>query len=399
MEKCSIGFDSGVQSARWSRVQVCMSKESLMGLYARIKPFAFMIFLQTSYAVGSLVIKSALNKGLNHYTFAVYRNAVAALSFGPLAFFLERKIRPKMTVSVFLKIILPGLLEPVIDQNLFYLGMKYTTATFASAMCNILPAITFVMAWMLRLEKVKMKSLHSQVKIIGTLVTIGGAMIMTLITGPAIQFPWTNKHTFHNQSSVNSMSSQDQINGSLMITAGCISWASFVILQAVTLQSYPAELSLTALVCMMGTLEGSILALVAEKANASIWSINWDIKLFAAIYNGIVCSGFAYYISGVVMQERGPVFVTAFNPLSMVIISILESSVLAEKLRLGNVLGAVVVVLGLYLVIWGKSKDQKQQDHELSVKQQGNGMKSPIYKHGVVAVNSHGKSSSEIEVV
>ncbi|KAL4575122.1 hypothetical protein LXL04_021963 [Taraxacum kok-saghyz] len=368
-----------------------MSKESFKGLYARTKPFVFMIFLQTSYAIGSLVIKSALNKGLNHYTFAVYRNAVATLFFGPLAFFLERKVRPKMTVSIFMKIILLGLLEPVIDQNLFYVGMKYTTATFASAMCNILPAITFIMAWMFRLEKVKMKSLHSQVKIVGTLVTIGGAMIMTLITGPAIQFPWTNNHTFHNQSSANTMSTQDQIKGSLMITAGCISWASFVILQAVTLKSYPAELSLTALVCMMGTLEGSILTLVAEKANASIWAIKCDIKLFAAIYNGVVCSGFGYYLSGVIMQERGPVFVTAFSPLSMVIISILESSILAEKLNLGNVLGGVVIVVGLYLVIWGKSKDQKQEDHEPSLNQQGNDFKTPD-------VVSNGKPSSDVEV-
>ncbi|KAI7996272.1 WAT1-related protein [Camellia lanceoleosa] len=50
-----------------------------------------------------------------------------------------RKVRPRMTTSVFLKIMLLGLLEPVIDQNLFYTGMKYTTATFATAMCNIVP--------------------------------------------------------------------------------------------------------------------------------------------------------------------------------------------------------------------------------------------------------------------
>ncbi|KAK3028830.1 hypothetical protein RJ639_038657 [Escallonia herrerae] len=40
--------------------------------------------------------------------------------------------------------------RPVIDQNLYYAGMKYTTATFATAMTNILPAITFCMAWILR---------------------------------------------------------------------------------------------------------------------------------------------------------------------------------------------------------------------------------------------------------
>jgi drug/metabolite transporter (DMT)-like permease len=38
----------------------------------------------------------------------------------------------------------------VIDQNLYFLGMKYTTATFAVAMFNVLPAITFVVAWILK---------------------------------------------------------------------------------------------------------------------------------------------------------------------------------------------------------------------------------------------------------
>ncbi|CAL5378363.1 unnamed protein product [Camellia sinensis] len=41
---------------------------------------------------------------------------------------------------------------PVIDQNLFYTGMKYTTATFATAMCNIVPAMFLLMAWILRLK-------------------------------------------------------------------------------------------------------------------------------------------------------------------------------------------------------------------------------------------------------
>ncbi|KAJ0764337.1 putative EamA domain-containing protein [Helianthus annuus] len=375
-----------------------MPKEWFKRVYVCTKPFMFMVFLQTSYAVKNLVVKSALNKGLNHYIFAVYRNAIAALFFGPLAFFLERKVRPKMTISIFLKIMLLGLLEPVLDQNLFIAGMKFTTATFATAMYNIVPAITFVMAWIFRLEIVKLKSLHSQGKIIGTLVTIGGAMIMTLIRGPAIQFPWTNQHNLHHQTSVNSVSTHDQIKGSLMITSGCFSWAGFVIVQAIALKSYPAELSLTTLVCMIGALEGSILAVVAEGANASIWSIDWDVKLFAAIYSGIICSGSAYYISGVVMQERGPVFVTAFNPLGMVIIAILGSSILAEKLNMGSVLGAVVIVIGLYLVLWGKSKDTNQQDQELSINQQDyDGIKTLTLKHNVV--ESCEKTSSGLEFV
>lgn len=53
---------------------------------------------------------------------------------------------------------------------------------------------------------------------------------------------------------------------------------------------------------------------------------------------GIVCSGMGYYIQGVVMQVKGPVFVTAFNPLQMVLVAILGSFILHEILYLGRYL-------------------------------------------------------------
>ncbi|KAK1401050.1 hypothetical protein POM88_000655 [Heracleum sosnowskyi] len=66
------------------------------------------------------------------------------------------------------------------------------------------------------------------------------------------------------------------------------------------------------------------------------------------------------------MKDRGPVFVTAFNPLSMIIVAILGSFILAEKMYLGRVIGAFVIVAGLYLVVWGKSKDYKSETKTLS---------------------------------
>lgn len=51
---------------------------------------------------------------------------------------------------------------------------------------------------------------------------------------------------------------------------------------------------------------------------------------------GIICSGVSYYISGVLMKERGPVFVSAFNPLTMVIVAILSSFILAEQIFVGR---------------------------------------------------------------
>ncbi|GER30357.1 nodulin MtN21 /EamA-like transporter family protein [Striga asiatica] len=264
-----------------------------------------------------------------------------------------------MTLSVLYKIILLAFLEPVIDQNLYYMGMKYTTATFTSAMGNVLPAITFVLAWALRLERVNIRRLQGQAKIVGTLVTVGGAMIMTLAKGSVIGLPWT-KPKPNSQSDDELKAHQDPIKGAILITAACFCWSIFYILQATTLKSYPAGLSLTSLICMAGALQGAVLTLAVERCNTAIWSIGWDIKLVAYVYGGIMCSAITYYVSGVIMEEKGPVFVTSFNPLNMVIVAVLSSFILAEQLDVGKVAGAMVIVIGLYLVIWGKSKDEKE---------------------------------------
>ncbi|CAN1747025.1 WAT1-related protein At2g39510 [Linum perenne] len=311
------------------------------------KPFLAVIFIQFGYAGMNIISKYALNQGMSQHVLVVYRHAIATVVLAPFAFYFDRKVRPKMTMGVFLK--------PTIDQNLFYTGMKYTSATFSAAMTNVLPAFAFLMAWALRLEKVKLNKVHSQAKLLGTVVTVGGAMLMTLIKGARLDMPWT-KGIDH--SSATSMVAQDPIKGAVMIAVGCICWAGFIILQAITLKSYPAEFSLAALICMMGTIEGSVLAIGMEWGNPSAWAVGFDVKLLAAVYSGVICSGMAYYIQGVVMQTKGPVFVTAFSPLSMVIVTIMGSIFLSEILYMGRVLGAVVIVTGLYMVLWGKTKDQ-----------------------------------------
>ncbi|KAG8374936.1 hypothetical protein BUALT_Bualt10G0047400 [Buddleja alternifolia] len=314
----------------------------------KLKPYVGVILLQFGSAGFAIVAKAALNEGTSHYTFAVYRNAIAALLFAPFALFLDRKTRPRMTFTIFLKIMLLGLLDPVFGQNLFYAGMNYTSATVTSAMCNLIPALTFLLAWILRLEKVNFKRISSHAKIWGTVVTVGGAMIMTLIKGPVLGLPWT-----HESHSANSASSANDPEPDV--------WAN-------TLKSYPAGLSLTALICTFGSLQGTVLTFMVERDNTAIWALGWNAKLLAYVYGGIVSSGITYYVSGVIMKEKGPVFVTAFNPLSMVIVAVLSSFILAEQMDVGKLFGAVVIVIGLYLVIWGKSKDQKEV--ELSTLQQ-----------------------------
>lgn len=84
-----------------------------------------------------------------------------------------------------------------------------------------------------RLEKVNIRRMHSQAKIIGTLVTVGGAMVMTLINGPPIPLPWTSVSRMHHPLVTGAVSHDHHLKGAVMITAGCFCWASFYILQVV----------------------------------------------------------------------------------------------------------------------------------------------------------------------
>lgn len=120
--------------------------------------------------------------------------------------------------------------RPVLDQNLFYTGTKLTSAGFASGLINILPAVTFLMAILLRTEKVKLRRLHSQAKIVGTVFTFAGAVLMIMFHGPVVQFPWSKGH-HHGTAGASQKSGATWINGTVMVAASCVCWSGFFILQ------------------------------------------------------------------------------------------------------------------------------------------------------------------------
>lgn len=74
-----------------------------------------------------------------------------------------------------------------------------------------------------------MKEIRTHAKIVGTLVTVGGAMMMSLMGGRAIGLPWTHKS--ENTSSTDTKNLEDPIKGALMITLSCLCYSSFYILQ------------------------------------------------------------------------------------------------------------------------------------------------------------------------
>ncbi|MED6168834.1 hypothetical protein PIB30_015454 [Stylosanthes scabra] len=255
----------------------------MVGAWLRnAKPYVLLVAVQFGSAAMFIFAMHAINKGMSHYVFIVYRNAIASVFLAPFAFLLERKVRPKMTCQVFWEIMALAFFEIILDQCFALLGMKYTSASFLSAVMNAAPSITFVMAVILRMEHMKIKEVACQAKVIGTAVTFGGTLVMAFYKGTAVTVAGATK-----AENVNNSSGSHWVIGTCFLLIGCIGFSAFYILQAITLTKYPAEMSLATLICFAGALQSSLVAVYAERHHPHRWSLGWDIRLFAPAYASV----------------------------------------------------------------------------------------------------------------
>ncbi|XP_020087326.1 WAT1-related protein At1g25270-like [Ananas comosus] len=331
--------------------------EGMCGVVEGMKPASGMVVVQVVFAGVNVFYKLAINDGMDLRVLVAFRYLFATAFLAPLAFFFERKSRPKLTWRVLVLSFLCGLFGGTLAQNLYITSLKLTSATFASAMTNLIPAITFTLAVLFRLESLALRTLSGQAKVLGTLVGVGGAMLLTFYKGVAINL-WST-HLNLVKSHHGGASNQEAGNrgmGSLLAVASCFSYALWLIIQAKMSKEYPCHYSSTALMCIMATIQAVVFAIVVERDWAQ-WRMGFDIRLLSAAYSGIVASGLILTVLAWCIKRKGPLYASIFNPLMLVIVALLSSLLLNEKLHLGSVLGAVLIVVGLYMVLWGKGRE------------------------------------------
>ncbi|OIT34241.1 PREDICTED: WAT1-related protein At1g68170-like [Nicotiana attenuata] len=359
------------------------SMENICNVVHEMRPLLLMILGQIILAGMNIVFKLATSDGMNFSILIFYRCLFASVFMVPLAFFIERGKRAKLTKMVIFQGFLCGLLGGSLGQNMYLQSLVYTSATFVSAMFNLIPAITFVVAIILRLEKLGLKTPAGKAKVLGTLVCISGAMLLTLYKGPEINIGKTNINLLH---STHHKGESKPLAGALLALAGCTCYALLLIVQAKAAQRYPCPYSFTALLNVMAAVQCFVVAVVVER-DWKEWKLGWNVRLLASAYTGIFCSGVLFTIIAWVVRMKGPVYVSVFNPLMLVMVAISGYLFLEEKLYLGSVLGSIVIVCGLYVVLWGKDKEIKKLSQLVPDKEETD------IKSSSVKDSSHGGSS------
>ncbi|XP_047331858.1 WAT1-related protein At4g08290-like [Impatiens glandulifera] len=332
-----------------------------MWSFARLQamiPWAGVILVQVLAATNSLITKAALNKGMQFAVFALYRNIIASAFLIPLLYFRRNSI-PRMSRNVMWKIVMLTILEPVIDQNILYAGSKMTPASFSTCLSGVTPSLIFLLAWSLGMEQVNFKERRSQAKLLGTVIAAGGAILICLYNGPAIAVSSKSQ-----TSTTHEGFTQNWIEGPVFVIIANVSYVVYCVTMGSVLVEYPSPLTIISIISFLGAIMNVGVALGLELKHPASWMIGWNVIFLAYVYTGIIVSGVMAYIISALTQMKGPVFVAAFSPTSMVLVMVIGFLALGESIHVGSLIGTFFIVAGLFTLLWGKSGTQPPQSEE-----------------------------------
>ncbi|XP_025810726.1 WAT1-related protein At3g56620-like [Panicum hallii] len=209
------------------------------------KPAVAMVALQLLFSALQIFIQLALDDGMDARVLVAYRFMFDAAVLCPIAFFVERYIpsglwtRPSWISCFFLSLFVGesrcNVFGFTINHNLYVLAIKFTSATFVTAISNLTPAATFILAILARSETSKLWKPTGQAKLLGTLVGIFGAMLLIFYKGPEITTLRRLSHPrlVHSTKGYRSHppSAGHQVLGSLLGTISCFSCATWFVIQ------------------------------------------------------------------------------------------------------------------------------------------------------------------------
>ncbi|XP_050271304.1 WAT1-related protein At5g40240-like [Quercus robur] len=329
--------------------------------YKDVLPFSAMVAAECTNVGLNTLFKAATLRGLSYYVFIFYSYAIATLLLLPLPFIFRQRELPTFKLSLLYRIFLLGVIG-FLAQLCSYKGIEYSSPTLASAISNLIPAFTFILAVIFRMEILALRSSITQAKIMGTIVSISGALVVLFYKGPTIISASSQSPSLSLPSPPgSSQANWDWVIGGLLLTAEYLLLSIWYIVQTQVIKIYPAELIVVLLNNVCATIVSAPVCLIAE-GNLSAWRLRPDITLVAVIYSGIFGSFFSTVVHTWGLHLKGPVYISNFKPLSIAIAAAMSVIFLGDALYLGSVIGAIILSFGFYAVIWAKAKEELSED-------------------------------------
>jgi hypothetical protein len=130
------------------------------------------------------------------------------------------------------------------------------------------------------LETVDVRSKAGAAKIAGTLVSVGGATLLTLYKGVALTHTTSSaqEHITHTSSSKGRW-----MLGSALLVVNCITFSLWMLLQEKLTKKYPAVISSTAFMAFFSSVQAGALALTTQR-RLSVWLLRGTTQIATVLF-------------------------------------------------------------------------------------------------------------------
>lgn len=380
---------------------------SVEGMEKKTKPWAAeglmlpasMVLVQ-AFTMGALLLsKIALNVGMEPFVLLAYRNLIGAITVAPFAFYFEREMRKKVNHKVWGWISINALLGIVLAMGLNYYGLRATNAAYSVNFLNLIPVVTFVVAVILRVEKLVMATWPGKMKILGTVICVGGTMVISLYKGRLLHL-WPSHLLKPQLQAVGATSSHhhNMLAGTLFLCGSCLAYAVWFIVQVRVSKVFPCKYFSTMLACVSGTVQAVVIGMVINR-DTSAWALNWDLQLLTVVYSGVFNTGIAFCLISWAIARRGPIYPSMFNSLSLIVTMLLDSLLLGTDVSVGSLLGALLIIVGLYAFLLGKDKEMQQQQQTRARAADDHGSKEEWAANGEEIISAQaGENDREVQI-
>lgn len=127
----------------------------------------------------------------------------------------------------------------------------------------------------------KLKSSSGKAKVIGTVVCISGAVLLTTYKGPALAN--ASYATAHVGDAKLKKTTESWTVGCIALVAGTLLWSSWFLLQSNIGKRYPYQYSSTAIMSGFGAVQSAVLSL-STGAKLSAWALTGKIQILTVLY-------------------------------------------------------------------------------------------------------------------
>lgn len=288
-------------------------KNTLLGVHLAL--LAVQLSFSGFHVVGKVVLET-----LPPMALATTRVLIATPLLVALAWMKDRRL-PEWKHLPWLALL--GLLGVYLNQILFVVGLKFTTATNAAILMPSIPVFAVGIGWLTRVERIGSR------RLLGVLLAAGGAV--TLL----------DPRNF-------SLSDASNL-GTLLILLNCLSYSTFLVLQRPMLRQLPWR-TVIAWTFLFG---GLAVTLTGGKtlANVDLRAVDPRVWL-GVLFIGLVPTFLGYLLNTWAVRRSSATLAATYTTLQPLTTAMMAFVFLGETFGPPQIVGFLLIATGLWLVSW-----------------------------------------------